>query len=402
MHANEARCFYSRLFAFIRGEIRGERMAAAIVLIAAGALMAYILIGYPLLLALARGRAAAPIRKDDGYRTSVSVILAVHNGAAFIGQKIESILALDYPRELMEILIVSDGSTDDTEAIVERFAARGVRMIKQPQAGKAAALNRALQLVSGEILFFTDVRQCLDPAALSHLVANFADPAVGAVTGEMRLLRPDAGEQADMDLYWRYELWARRRHSEVDSVFNTTGCIYAMRRELAGPIRPDTLSDDAMLPLEAFFRGYRVVFDPAALAFDYPALPGSEFRRRWRNLAGLWQVHVWMRKLFTSANRMRFHFLSHKFGRLVLPWAILAIVGATFALPKSSWRAFLLWDEAAFLALAVLDRLVPKQSPIKRISSPARTFLLMNAAALAAAAVFFVPPQRLWKPTRVR
>src|SRR5271166_5767402 len=161
-------------------------MTPAIVLIAAGAVVAYILIGYPLLLALARGRAAAPVRKNTGYRTTVSVILAVHNGAAFVGQKIESILALDYPRSLMEILIVSDGSTDDTEAIVERFASQGVRLVKQPRSGKAAALNRALQLVSGEILFFTDVRQRLEPAALAHLVANFADPAVGAATGEMR------------------------------------------------------------------------------------------------------------------------------------------------------------------------------------------------------------------------
>lgn len=376
-------------------------MAAEIILAVATLVVAYILIGYPLLLATLPVRAAPAVRKDQKYRPTVTAIMAVFNGEIFIGPKLDSILAMDYPRDLLDVLVVSDGSTDRTEAIADEFADRGVRLIKRPRGGKAAALNAALEQATGEILFFTDVRQPLDRAALSHLTANFADPTVGAVTGEMRLLTPDTGEQADMDLYWRYELWVRTRHSRIDSLFTATGCIYAMRRSLATPIPPDTLSDDAMLPLGAFFRGYRVVFEPEALAFDHPALAGSEFRRRWRNLAGLWQLHARVGKLFTRANRMRFHFLSHKFLRLVLPWAVLAVYGATLALPDGRWKRFLLWDEAAFLILAAVDFLVPKKWLLKRLSSPARTFLLMNAAALAAAAVFFVPAQTLWKPTRV-
>jgi cellulose synthase/poly-beta-1,6-N-acetylglucosamine synthase-like glycosyltransferase len=236
---------------------------------------------------------------------------------------------------------------------------------------------------------------------LRHLAANFADTSVGAVTGEMRLYKGDAGEQADMDLYWRYELWARGRQSSRDSIFNTTGCIYAIRRSLAMPLREETLSDDAMLPLEAFFRGYRVIFDPKAVAWDQPAIGGTEFRRRWRNLAGLWQVHLWRPELFTSRNRMRRHFLSHKFGRLVLPWALLTALAATAVLPVSSFRNSSLAGEALFLVMAAADRFVPRPWILKRITSPARTFLLMNLAALAAVAVFFVAPQKLWRPTRV-
>ena len=328
--------------------------------------------------------------------------MAVHNGEALIRRKLETLLALDYPRELLHIIVISDGSSDGTEAIVREFHNRNVALSVAPRGGKAAALNRGLAVAEGEILFFTDVRQPLDPLCLRHLVANFADSTVGAVTGELRLLRGDTGEQADMDSYWRYEIWARRRHSEIDSLFNTTGCIYAIRRSLAAPLPADTLTDDAVLPLRAFFAGFRVIFDPAAIAFDYPAVAGTEFRRRFRTLAGLWQVHARSPELFTRRNRMRFHFLSHKFARLVLPWAILVFFAAAAALPHSWLRTSLLCAGAAWLLLAFCSRFVSPASPLKRLTSPARTFLVMNAAAMAAVAVFFVPATRLWTPTRVQ
>jgi biofilm PGA synthesis N-glycosyltransferase PgaC len=377
-------------------------MLAAILLAFASVVVFYLLIGYPILLANSR-RHAPPIGKNLTFRPSVSILIAVYNGQEFIATKLESLLALDYPAHLREILVISDGSTDATESLTESFAGRGVRLLRVPRGGKASALNAGLAQSSGEIIFFTDVRQALDPHALSHLAANFADPSVGAVTGELRLLNPaKVGEQADMELYWRLELWARDRHSQIDSIFSTTGCIYALRRELARPLPPDTIADDGTMSLRAFFQGYRVVFDPQAVAYDYPAAPGGEFRRRLRTLAGLWQLFVRLPQLFTSANRMRFHFVSYKFGRLVLPWAILLILASTFALPGSSWRSFLLFDECMLLGLAALDRFVSRKFPLKRITSPARTFLAMNAAALLAILVFFVPAESLWRPTRMQ
>jgi len=374
---------------------------AYVVLILASAIVAYILIGYPLALAALAGRGSREVAKNLDYRTSVSIILAVYNGGAFIRAKLEAILALNYPRELTQILVVSDGSSDETESIVREFSGRGVELISVPHAGKASALNAALRAASGEILFFTDVRQMLNAEALRHLVGNFADPSVGAVSGEMQLKKGRRGEQSDMDLYWRYEVWVRKQHSRIDSIFATTGCIYAMRRDLAHAIPADTLSDDAALPLSAFFRGYRVVFEPAAVAIDHPAEAGTEFRRRWRTLAGLWQVFTRMPQLFTSRNRMRVHFLSHKFSRLMLPWAILIAVGATCALPGSPFRSWLLADECALVGLALLDAVVPERFFLKRLTSPARTFIVMNAASAAALAVFFIPPNRLWAPTRM-
>jgi cellulose synthase/poly-beta-1,6-N-acetylglucosamine synthase-like glycosyltransferase len=365
------------------------------------AIAGYILIGYPLLLAMLSRKTPRPVNKDLGYRSTVSVIMAVYNGAAFLRAKLDSILALDYPRELLQIIVVSDGSTDETVRIVHEYSSRGIELVEAPHGGKAAAVNQALARASSEILFFTDVRQPLDRMALCHLVANFADPAVGAVTGELQLTPGSEGEQADMDLYWRYEVWARQIHSSIDSIFASTGCIYAIRRKLASPIPDSTLSDDAILPLRAFFQGYRVVFDPKAIAIDSPAVSGTEFKRRRRTLAGLWQVFVRMPELFTSRNRMRFHFVSHKFGRLVLPWAVLLVVGGTLALPASSFRMWMAGGVFAFFLLALADAAVPRRFPLKRITSPARTFLIMNAASLMALAVFVTPADRLWVPTRV-
>ena len=377
-------------------------MLAAVLLALSSGVVFYLLIGYPILLANSR-RTAPPIHKDLGFLPTVSILMAVHNGEEFIKKKLESLLALDYPAELREILVISDGSTDGTDAIAEAFAQRGVKLVRVPHGGKASALNAGLAQATRDIIFFTDVRQILDPKALSHLAANFADPSVGAVTGELRLLNPSrVGEQADMELYWRLELWARDRHSRIDSIFSTTGCIYALRRTLAEPLPADTIADDGTFSLRAFFRGYRVIFDPTAIAFDYPAAPGGEFRRRLRTLAGLWQLFVGLPQLFTSANRMRFHFLSYKFGRLVLPWAILLILASTIALPESSWRSFLLIDECMLVLLAAIDRFMPQKFPLKRLASPARTFIAMNAAALLAVLVFFVPRETLWRPTRMQ
>lgn len=377
-------------------------MLTWILLVAGSAIVFYILLGYPALLAFSFRRAAPPVRKDMSFRPTVSILLAVHNGQHFIQKKIECLLALHYPRELLEILVVSDGSTDDTERIVESFADRGVRLVRVPRGGKPAALNAGLTHVSGEIIFFTDVRQDLPADSLSHLVANFADPSVGAVTGEPRFLNPDrTGEEADMELYWRYELWVRRRHASIRSACNTTGWIYALRRNLAEPIPPDTLTDDAVIPLKALCRGYRVVVEPKALAFDIPKIKGGEFRRKLRTLAGLWQVQVRMPEVFTKANPMRLHFLSHKSARLVLPWAILLVWAAVLLLPPSPLRRFLAPDPLLLIALAAVDPLVPKGILLKRITSPARTFLVMNVAALLSPMVFVVPAAILWRPTEV-
>ena len=376
-------------------------MLATLILIVAIALSLYILAGYPMLLAAWKSY-GPPIRKDLQFTPSVTALLAVYNGEAFIGRRLENLLALDYPPGLLDIVVISDGSTDGTESIVQSFADRNVKLVRVNHGGKAAALNAGLEHVTGDVLLFADVRQTFDLQALRHLAANFADPSVGGVTGELRFVHSDSvGEAADIDVYWRYEIWVRQRHSQIDSIFNTTGCIYAMRRSLAEPMPTDTLVDDAAIPLHAFFHGYRVVIDTDAVAFDYGVIKGGEFRRKMRTLAGVWQAWIRMPQLFTSADRMRMHFLPHKFGRLVLPWLILVGMVAVIAMPSGIVRYTLLVVGAAVLALAALDSMLPQNFPLRRISSPARSFVVLNTASLLSVLVFFVSPERLWRPTRV-
>jgi glycosyltransferase involved in cell wall biosynthesis len=373
---------------------------ATLVFVLAAGLLVYLMAGYPLLLALFPWRTRPPILKDPNQLRSVSVLLPVYNGQAFLRKKLESILALDYPKELLEVLVISDGSTDTSDTIADQFAASGVRLLRVPRGGKAAALNAGLAQARGDILFFTDVRQKLAPDSLRHLVACLADPSVGSVTGELHIVTGDRQEEADMGLYWRYEVWARKQMTRIDSIFGATGCIYAMPRKLVEPIPADTLGDDVAFPLGAFFRGYRMILDAEAKAYDLASPLGSEFQRRMRTLAGLWQTLVRQPELLGFKDRMWVHFLSHKVGRLALPWLALAALGSAFWLP-SPWREAVLGSAAAFILLAAFDSALPRRWAVKRLTSPARTTLVMLAASLCSISVFLVSPQSLWKRTRV-
>jgi len=368
--------------------------------VGAALFIVYVLAGYPLLLGWLARRAARPVRKQR-VRKTVSVIVPVSDGERWIAGKLESVLALDYPRELIEIAVVSNGCRDRTEEIVAEFAVHGVELLRLEAADKALAINHAVERAKGEILFFTDVRQRLDPGCLAELVDCFADPEVGVASGEAVILEGTTHEEASVGLYRRYENWIRDKLSRIDSVFGATGCIWAMRRELAAPMPAGTLLDDVHLPLAAFFRGYRLIFDGSAKAFDYPTALDIEFRRKVRTLAGVYQVIGAYPALLGPANRMWIHFVSHKFGRLLLPWALLATAISSLFLPWP-WGMAALASQAAFYALAAADAWAAEGGALKQASSPARTFVVLMAAAACAVSILVAPGSRLWKPTEVR
>jgi biofilm PGA synthesis N-glycosyltransferase PgaC len=372
-------------------------MAAVVVFTGALSVMVYVLFAYPLLLGYLARRADNPVRRAP-IRPSVSIILAVYNGEAFLENKLRSILALDYPREQLEVLIASDGSTDETNTIAQSFASEGVRLLRLPREGKSAALNAAIRVARGEILVLTDVRQLLAPQSLGFLVESFADPAVGTVSGELMIREGATHQELDIGLYWRFEKWMRKSLSAIDSMFGATGAFYAIRRDLAVPIPPHILLDDMYLPLSAFFSGYRLVMDSRALAFDSSTALKTEFRRKVRTLAGNYQILLAYPALLGPRNRLWLHFLSHKFGRLLLPWCLMLIAGSSLWLP-APWNVVMLALQGIFYGIAVLDSVLPSRMPLKRISSPIRTFVMMMIAAVRALAVFFVPARSLWKVT---
>lgn len=376
-------------------------MIATVIFALAAAGAGWVLVGYPLWLLARVRRGGRPVRKGPVTAT-VSVILPVRNGGSFLAAKLDSILAQDYPRErVKEILVLSDGSTDQTDAVAAQYSGQGVRLLRLPSGGKCAALTRAFAEVSGELLLLTDVRQQLERDCLSKLAACFADPEVGAASGELRIRKGETAEEARIGLYWRFESWIRSSLSQLDSMLGATGPIYVLRRELAVPVPSECLLDDMYLPLAAFRRGYRLVQEPAAIAWDYPTALDGEFRRKVRTLAGnyqLWRYHRW---LLGPGNRMWLDYLSIKVGRLLLPFLLLALLGSSAWLP-GPWNGLALGAQGAFYLLAAADLWWPEGAPGKSLSSAARAFVVMMLAALVAIRVFFVAPNSLWKETQVR
>ena len=366
----------------------------------AGATMFYALFGYPLLLRWMARRANNPVHKDDQLRTA-SFVIAVYNGEKFLERKLKTILGLHYPPELMDVLVVSDGSTDRTDEIARNFAGQGVRFLRVPHGGKAAALNAGVPLVNGEIVVLCDVRQTLEPDCLRNVIACFGDPKVGAVSPKTIIVEGDRHEEATTSAYWRYEDWIRRHLTLLDSTFGYSGAFAAIRRSLWTPLPPGTLLDDVYVPLKAFFQGYRILYEPTATMYDFPTVLHSEFRRKVRLQAGLYQMLKIMPELLSSRNRMRLHFLSAKYGRIVIPYCMIAIALATIGLP-SPWRALAAWGQVLFYGLAALDPFVPDRFPVKKLTSPIRTFVVLMAASLAAVRVYFVTPTSLWKEASYR
>ena len=368
-------------------------MIASAVFLLSGAFVLYVLAGYPLLLAIL-SRRPRPVRSAP-MEPSVTVLLPVYNGERWIAQKIRTLMALDYPRAKLQVVILSDGSTDGTVELARRFTDQGIEIVDLPHGGKAAALNAGLKLARGEVLFLTDVRQPLDPQCLRHLTACLADPEVGAASGELVILKGENLEQANVGLYWKYEKWLRKRMSAIDSFLGATGAIYAIRRNLAASLPPGTLLDDVYLPLLAFFQGFRVVFEPKALAYDYPTSLNTEFRRKVRTQGGVYQLMRFFPALLGPRNRMWLHFVSHKLGRLWLPYALIAMAVSSFWLP-APWRHAALLLQGCFYALALSDRFVSERTFLKKLTSPAWTFTVLMTAALCGTTILFRGGGSLW------
>jgi cellulose synthase/poly-beta-1,6-N-acetylglucosamine synthase-like glycosyltransferase len=310
-------------------------------------LIAYVYVGYPLLLAVWAAAAERPVRKrvfGSGDWPSVSVVLAAHNEAERLEKRVENLLGLRYPGPL-EIVVVSDGSTDCPADALAGFDSR-VRLTELPRGGKPRALNAGVAASTGDIVVFADARQRFAPDAITELVANFHDPDVGGATGELILdceeqpNSPDSTTIADgVGLYWKYEKWLRRRESGVWSTLGATGAIYALRRSLWRPLPAATLLDDVLAPMRVVLAGWRVVFEERARAFDRVSPTGSaETRRKVRTLAGNYQlVGLEPRLLLPFANPVWIQYTSHKIGRLLVPWALLAAFVASVALAAHGW-----------------------------------------------------------------
>jgi len=346
-----------------------------------------------------------PRRVVKRYRhVPVSVVVAARNEEANISARLENLLSQEYPRDLMEILVVSDGSTDRTVELARLHAANGVRVIEGPVAlGKAAALNIGVANASHEVVVFADARQRFSPNAIAELVSVFHDPSVGGVSGELVLLAgDDVGEVHEgVGLYWRYEKLIRRSESAVDSVVGATGSIYAVRKELYTPLAPHTLLDDFLVPMRIVLAGYRVIFIRAARAFDLSSpTAAKEFSRKVRTLAGNFQAVTMEPRLVSPRhNRVLLQFVSHKLARLVVPYFCVAAWVTSALLPGPLYAgAFAL--QTVFYGLGVLNLTPLRTARMAVVFRVSWTFIVLNAAAVMGFWVFVTRQEQVvWRKT---
>jgi biofilm PGA synthesis N-glycosyltransferase PgaC len=371
---------------------------------ASAVLLFYSYLGYPALLVLLAGVRPAPaVQKIDGTPT-VTLLVVAHNEAAALEQKIRNCLALDYPADARDILVVSDGSSDATVDVAMRNADRGVRLLALPgPRGKAACISEALLSCSSEIVVFCDARQEAEAGSLRALVAAFGDQSVGAVSGEL-LLRRGRGSASGHGLstYWSFEKLVRRLESRFDSVVGATGAFYAVRRNQLHAIDPRTILDDVLIPMEVALAGYRVIFEPEARVWDEaPDRTEHEFRRKVRTLTGNYQLLALRPSLLSpSRNRLLWQFVSHKLSRLAVPWCLLALIATSLQLAAHGSKSYLAVSAAAAVTcgLAFAGWFAGRRRRVPAILSIPYAFVLLNLAAAVALFAFLSGRQRAaWK-----
>lgn len=347
---------------------------------------------YPLALAfvaaLAQARADARYvaRKSErrvrepGELPRVGVVISAYNEQRHIQARVENLLALDYPAHLITFYIGSDGSKDDTGRILgEMKHAQLKAFVFEHNRGKASVLNDLASRVEEPIIAFSDANTFFAPDALGRLVAHFADPHVGGVSGELRLVG-SGGDNQD-SLYWRVEQVLKFFESRIGGLLGANGAIYAIRRELWRPLEPDTICDDFCVAMNVAAAGHRLVYEPNAVATeDTPDTIGEEYKRRVRigigNYQALWRHPEY---LFRTSAGTKFSYVSHKVLRWLTPHLILLglLAGLPLALASSTWAACLAAEVAAIaLAAALYARSVAGKALPALLRIPAFLFAL--------------------------
>lgn len=355
-------------------------MSAAVLFWLSLATCIYVYAGYPALLVAMAALFRRPVRKAP-VEPSVSLVIPAYNEEKVIEAKIQNVLALDYPPEKLDIVVVSDGSTDRTNAIAACYVGSGrVRLIAYPaNRGKLAALNDTVPGLRGEIAVFSDAASMLRPDALRQLVRCFADPRVGAVSGLYRVHNADAAELgAQEDLYWKYETFLKRLEAELHSIIGAHGALYAIRRNLYPFPSPEIINDDYVIPVRILQKGYRVYYETSAVASEEAHEMGG-FSRRVRIMTGNFQQLRELPSLLWPPRPLPlFFFLSHKAARLLVPFAMIALaVSNVFLLGRPLYDAAFL-AQAIFYGAVLLGALFPAAPRLVRLPY---YFSMINAAA---------------------
>jgi cellulose synthase/poly-beta-1,6-N-acetylglucosamine synthase-like glycosyltransferase len=347
----------------------------------------YVYLGYPLLLFLAARLAPAKHRVDENILPRVTILISAFNEREVIRGKIENSLSLDYPRDLLEIAVISDASDDGTDDIVRGFAARRVKLLRQEaRLGKSVGLNLGVAMTASDIVLFSDANAIYSPDAVRKLVRHFADPQVGYVVGNARY-RESSDQKASAQsegLYWKLETWLKAKESIWGSVVGGDGAIYAIRRELYTPLLPTDIND-FLNPLQIIVHGYRGIYEPAAVCFeDAGESFEKEFQRKVRIISrSLNAVRRAPRATLPwTQPRHWFSLVSHKILRWLVPVFLILALVSNLALYRNPFFMVLAAIQVASYLFALMGFIFRRRPGLIRIFRIPYYFCLVNLASL--------------------
>jgi cellulose synthase/poly-beta-1,6-N-acetylglucosamine synthase-like glycosyltransferase len=367
------------------------------------AILAFTYLGYPVVMGLRARRLPKAMRTREQTPT-VDVLLVVHDAAELLAAKVANLLALDYPADRLRINIACDGCTDATESVARECESVRVRVFAfAERRGKSACIGHVLPQLDSDIVLFTDVRQAVDRGAARALVTALSATDVGAASGEL-VLDASSGYAKGIDAYWRYEKMIRRFESASGSLVGVTGALYAARRLAIKEVPAGVILDDMWIPLAIADAGFRIVFEPLAIARDRAAGdPAAEEIRKRRTLMGNYQLlHRWPRLAIPGAHPLAWRLWGHKWLRLLAPWLLLLalVSNLALALTGSPFYVAMLGLQVGSYALAVLARRDARLAAAWPPARMAAAFLSLNLSALLALTDYLRNPNaHLWQTT---
>lgn len=344
--------------------------------------LGYIFAGYPLVVWW-QSRSGWTTRVKQNVERPVSIVIVAHNEARTLPKKLLSLLASTRAAWIREILIGSDGSTDDTSQVLAAIPDPRVKLVQfASRRGKPAVLNELVPQCQSEFVLLADARQEFAPDCIERLLENFSDPQVGVVSGEL-VLRESAGASTaaqGIGRYWKYEKFIRRCESLWRGVPGATGACYAIRKSLFQPIPEQTILDDVVIPMQAVTRGFRCVFEPSALVFDEPTQSsGQESVRKRRTIAGVAQlIRLFPEWLSPAGNPLWFEYVSHKLMRLLAPLLMVLALATNLMLLSAPVYWFLLNVQAVFYVSAAIGWLFQQRGRRSSLFGPSLMFVTLN------------------------
>ena len=381
-------------------------MLGAVVAWAAAFVVGYVYVGYPILIGLLGWLMPKPVRQAN-IEPTVTLLISAFNEEHILGEKLKNALELDYPKNKMEILVISDASTDRTDQIVRSFSDQGVALLRmEERGGKTLGLNAAMKVAKSDIVIFSDANIMYRIDTIRRLVQNFADVSVGCATGDSQYVDdPHSAAHAQENSYWGYERFIRSMESMVASTVGGDGAIFAIRRELYQPLSPETIND-LVIPLQIVVKGYRAVFEPTAIGREPSAGDfRKEFRRKRRIVNRSWRGVMSVPGVLNPfrVGMFAWQVWSHKVLRwLVLPFLLIGFLGCLSAYELGIVYQIGVWGGIASILVATAGPFFPSSlGGVSKLIQTVFYFYLVNLAAiLGVAKALGGRVDRIWAPER--